>query len=166
VNVCRLRQLAALVVVVVLAATAVAGAAASKPGWEIKRTVSKGPYTAVDTARHCGASEFGAYTTRLAFKYTAGPLDGKTVQVVVTFALRDDHQRHRFRFVSVTGTAMSTMSQTDRRSVERALRSTFSQYAIEVLHVLTGPRLTTRLWAKQKVVSTGVLGLARRSCSP
>lgn len=161
-NVCRLRQLAALVVVAVLAATAVAHA--SKAGWEIKRTVSQGPYTAVDTAKHCGASEFGVYTTHLASKYTAGPLDGKTVRVVVTFALHNDHQRHRFRFVSVTGTAMSAISQSDRRSVERALRSTFSQYAIEVLHVLTGPRLTTRLWAKEKVVSTGVLGLARTSC--
>jgi hypothetical protein len=164
VNIRRLRRLTALVVVVSLAATA--AGAASKTGYEIKRTVTQGPYTAVDTAKHCGASEFGVYTTRLAFKYTAGPLNGKTVHVVVTFALRDDHQRHRFRFVSVTGTAITTMSQTDRRSVERALRSTFSQYAIEILHVLTGPRLTTRLWAQQKVVSTGVLGLARTSCQP
>ncbi len=149
-------------VVAINAATGVA--AASKPGWEVMRTVSHGPYTAIDSARHCGASEFGTYTIRLAYEYTAGPLTGKTVHVVVTFALRDDHRRHRFHFVSVTGTAITAMWPANQRSIERALASTFSRYSIEVLSVAAGPRLTTRLWAKGSVVSTGVLGLQRTRC--
>ncbi|HWF72174.1 MAG TPA: hypothetical protein VG186_02445 [Solirubrobacteraceae bacterium] len=158
----RSRRLLALVVVAISVATGVA--AASKPGWEVKRTVSQGPYTAIDSARHCGASEFGIYTMRLAYKYTAGPLTGKTVHVVVSFALRNDHRRHPFHFVSVTGTVLTTMSPADRRTIERALAAAFSQDSIEVLHAAAGPRLTTRLWAKHKLLSTGVLALQRTRC--
>ncbi len=139
-------------------------AAASKPGWEVKRTVSHGPYTAIDSARRCGASEFGKYTIRLAYTYTAGPLTGETVNLVVTFVLRGDRRRHGFHFVSVTGTAIGALSPADRASVKRALASAFSDYSIEVLRLLKGPRLTTRLWNKQKIISTGVLGLQRTRC--
>jgi hypothetical protein len=165
VKVRRSRQVAALVALVALSIFAAAPmAAAWRPGWAVKRMVTHGPYTAIDTAKHCGASEFGTYTTRLAYSYTAGPLAGKTVHVIVTFALRNDHRRHRFHFVSVTGTAIATMSPADRHSVERALASTFSRYSIEVLSVLAGPQLTTRLWDSEKIVSTGRLGLARTRC--
>ncbi|MDQ6805632.1 MAG: hypothetical protein M3065_11840, partial [Actinomycetota bacterium] len=162
VNPRRSRRLLALVMIALSGATGVA--AAAKPGWEVKRTVSHGPYTAIDSARRCGASEFGKYTLRLAYAYTAGPLTGETVHVVVTFALRDDRRRHRFHFVSVSGTAIGVLSPADRGSVKRALAAAFSDYSIEVLRVLKGPRLTTRLWNKQKVVSTGVLGLQRTRC--
>jgi hypothetical protein len=162
VNARRLRRLLALVVVAISIATGVA--AASRPGWEVKRTVSQGPYTAIDSARRCGASEFGTYTIRLAYTLSAGLLTGKTVHVMVTFALRDDHRRHWFRFVSVAGTAIAAMLPADRLSVENALASRFSQYSIEVLRVLKGPRLTTRLWVKGKILSTGKLGLQRTRC--
>ena len=154
--------LVALVVVAFGAATAVASA--SKPGWEIKRSVSGGPYTAIDTARRCGSSMLGTYTVRLADTYKSGALAGKTVRVVVTFALLDDHRLHRFRFVSATGTAISSLSPADRRSLDHALASSFSKYSIEVLDVLPGSRLKTRLEVKGKVVSTGDLALAQTSC--
>jgi hypothetical protein len=153
-----------LVLVVVAMNVATSAAVASKPGWEVKRTVSQGPYTAIDTARRCGASEFGTYTIGLAYTFTAGPLTGKTVRVMVTLALRDDHRRHAFRFVSVAGTAIDDMSPADRQSVESALSSSFSQYSIEVLHVLQGWRLRTRMWAKGKVLATGNLWLQRTHC--
>jgi hypothetical protein len=145
-----------------LAATALA--ATSRPGWEIKQTISTGSLTGTETAKHCGADWFGTYTIRGAEKYKSGKLKGKTVRVVVTIALLNDGRRHPFHFVSVGGTAITGMAPAVRRMLEHLLAVQYAKYSIEVLDFPYELRLKTRLWLSGKVISTGYVDLQKASC--
>jgi hypothetical protein len=161
----RLRSSRHLITLLALAIPAAAALGATpKPGWEIEHTVANGALSGIDTAKHCGARRFGTYTIRDAEIYKRGKLAGKTVRVVITFALLDDRRRHTFHFVSVSGTAVASMSPLVRRTLEHALAAQYPKYSIEVLDVLPGGRLKTRMWLNGKVLSTGDVGLQQTRC--
>ncbi len=127
----RISHLAALVAALLGVA---APAAAARNGWKLRATQSTSQYVDHNTGQRCG-SKLGTYTFIRRRTFKTGVFSGKTEVLRTTIALRADGREHGFHFVSLGGSVWQELNGSQRRTVEREVKSQLKTQGEKLLAV-------------------------------